>query len=642
MRTWLVRIKTSEGEEYQELDLPTEKEAYDFAWEWWESDPEIRRLELTDSAGRADPLILDRYRTLKPTVWARKTEPSRSISDALNEGRIDEYGGPSFAADFADLALMYQERGFSQDEAEALAVADLRSRFPRRDSGGRIMSRKRAINNPYSPDTNPYLTEPPGVPDDLLDGPPHEYSFEPPDNEALQRVFEDREARRKVVGEVLTGDGIFGNWDSLDEALAQARDISPDVGPVVTFFDPATQMFVNVSEYDSHWFEDNPRLQFRKRTEAKVRREARRRTAGTDPRNVAGWGRRGRLETDPPMGYEDRAAKRRKRAVTISGDEYDDDGHEWPEGVLGVFDDYGTAWNEGGFMAQHERVTSYIFRDVIHGKFVLVEDGFEDEYFNDPRFVDEGYHMKRRSRIETDPPMGYVNEFFPPLGLLPDDQQFAEPFTDDTPEEDEVVARKQANWVATTETVNGMTVNVLTLDRGNLLINIIEGPEFLLTTGGRYIWTVTNLYGEEVAGGRENTAAEAQAEALGYIEDEKGLVSLPFAARLRAMTKDILISNPDLGMTQAQKLAAEVISTYPQVFGAHDDFVKKLMDEYDLTRADAETEAQYQYDQDPGTMDQWNVLDKTRQTTSGTTTVTTTPRLRFDTSAQWSYTKGSK
>lgn len=538
MRTWLVRIKTSEGEEYQELTFPTEKQAYDFAWEWWESDPEIRRLELTDSAGRADPLILDRYRTLKPTVWARKTEPSRSISDALNEGRIDEYGGPSFAADFADLALMYQERGFSQDEAEALAVADLRSRFPRRDSGGRIMSRKRAINNPYSPDTNPYLTEPPGVPDDLLDGPPHEYSFEPPDNEALQRVFEDREARRKAVGEVLTGDGIFGNWDSLDEALAQARDISPDVGPVVTFFDPATQMFVNVSEYDSHWFEDNPRLQFRKRTEVKVRREARRRTAGTDPRNVAGWGRRGRLETDPPMGY--------------------------------------------------------------------------------------------------------VNEFFPPLGLLPDDQQFAEPFTDDTPEEDEVVARKQANWVATTETVNGMTVNVLTLDRGNLLINIIEGPEFLLTTGGRYIWTVTNLYGEEVAGGRENTAAEAQAEALGYIEDEKGLVSLPFAARLRAMTKDILISNPDLGMTQAQKLAAEVISTYPQVFGAHDDFVKKLMDEYDLTRADAETEAQYQYDQDPGTMDQWNVLDKTRQTTSGTTTVTTTPRLRFDTSTQWSYTKGSK
>src|SRR5690606_20145423 len=149
----------------------------------------------------------------------------------------------------------------------------------------------------------------------------------------------------------------------------------PDVGPVVTFFDPATQMFVNVSEYDSDGVEDNQRVQFRKRTEDKVRRESRRRT-------------------DPPMGYEDRAATRRKRAVTISGDEYDDD--EWPEGVLGVFDDYGTAWNEGGFMAQHERVTSYIFRDVIHGKFVLVEDGFEDEYFNDPRFVDEGYHMKRR------------------------------------------------------------------------------------------------------------------------------------------------------------------------------------------------------------------------------------------------------
>lgn len=655
-RVWRIRVNTSAGEEYQELIFPGEKQAYDFAWEWWESDPEIVRLEMTDSADRADPLILDRRRTLTPMVWANKTasaqwweetDPGAEYQEWTGEygeyaitlrGNDDEgwwadlYSGPISSPTHVELGPFWD-----LDEAKGQVVQRIDSE-----------TQKEAVNNPYSPEASPYVSQPPGIPDDMLDGPPHGVAFEEPAEELHQRVFEDREARRKAVGEVLTGDGIFGNWDSLDEALAQARDISPDVGPVVTFFDPATQMFVNVSEYDSHWFEDNPRLQFRKRTEVKVRRESRRRT-------------------DPPMGYEDRAAKRRKRAVTISGDEYDDD--EWPEGVLGVFDDYGTAWNEGGFMAQHERVTSYIFRDVIHGKFVLVEDGFEDEYFNDPRFVDEGYHMKRRSRIETDPPMGYVNEFFPQMGLLPDNQEFSVPFTDENEDEDEdepVTARRKTGldwewrqrikraiaksqrrrrrrlfprdarrkmaqdiWEESVETVGeGITVNVSTLVKADFLINVIEGPDFLAASGGKFVWTITNPHGEEVAGGQAQTEFEAKDAALSWVEDQKGLQQLPLVAYLRAITKDILINNPGLGEKAASRLAAEVVATYPQVFGAHEDFVNQLMDEYDLSRDDAENEAQYKYQTDPGQMKEWNVRPETVRTEPVIAYTTSTSNMR--------------
>ena len=59
-RTWTVRTISKTGTDYHELVFPRQKDAYDFALDWFFDDPALLRIALEDGAGRADPLILDR------------------------------------------------------------------------------------------------------------------------------------------------------------------------------------------------------------------------------------------------------------------------------------------------------------------------------------------------------------------------------------------------------------------------------------------------------------------------------------------------------------------------------------------------------------------------------------------------------
>lgn len=60
MRTWTVRTIAKTGADHMELVFPTQRPAYQFALDWFFTDPSLLRIELVDGAGRADPLILDR------------------------------------------------------------------------------------------------------------------------------------------------------------------------------------------------------------------------------------------------------------------------------------------------------------------------------------------------------------------------------------------------------------------------------------------------------------------------------------------------------------------------------------------------------------------------------------------------------
>jgi hypothetical protein len=60
MRTWTVRTIARSGSDYMELTFPTSRPAYRFAIDWFLDDPTLLRIELTDSAGRAEPLVMDR------------------------------------------------------------------------------------------------------------------------------------------------------------------------------------------------------------------------------------------------------------------------------------------------------------------------------------------------------------------------------------------------------------------------------------------------------------------------------------------------------------------------------------------------------------------------------------------------------
>jgi hypothetical protein len=62
MRIWEVRTIAKTGADYMELDFPTSRPAYRFAIDWMLDDPNLLRIELTDTAGRAEALVLDRRR----------------------------------------------------------------------------------------------------------------------------------------------------------------------------------------------------------------------------------------------------------------------------------------------------------------------------------------------------------------------------------------------------------------------------------------------------------------------------------------------------------------------------------------------------------------------------------------------------
>lgn len=59
-RIWTVRTIAKSGADYMEVAFPTSRPAYRFAVDWFLDDPSLLRIELTDLAGRADPLVMDR------------------------------------------------------------------------------------------------------------------------------------------------------------------------------------------------------------------------------------------------------------------------------------------------------------------------------------------------------------------------------------------------------------------------------------------------------------------------------------------------------------------------------------------------------------------------------------------------------
>lgn len=70
MRLWQFRIvqkvsffsgkpRTTRSE-YMEIDLPTHRDAYRFALDWFMDDPSMLSIRVTDPAGRREPFVLDR------------------------------------------------------------------------------------------------------------------------------------------------------------------------------------------------------------------------------------------------------------------------------------------------------------------------------------------------------------------------------------------------------------------------------------------------------------------------------------------------------------------------------------------------------------------------------------------------------
>jgi hypothetical protein len=67
-----------------ELVFATEREAFRFLFDWWDEDTTLVRLEMTDGAGRAEPVSLVRSSPARPPVTAVICpSPGRDFTSAL-------------------------------------------------------------------------------------------------------------------------------------------------------------------------------------------------------------------------------------------------------------------------------------------------------------------------------------------------------------------------------------------------------------------------------------------------------------------------------------------------------------------------------------------------------------------------------
>jgi hypothetical protein len=134
-------------------------------------------------------------------------------------------------------------------------------------------------------------------------------------------------------------------------------------------------------------------------------------------------------------------------------------------------------------------------------------------------------------------------------------------------------------WTITFENVptyEGLseTLKVWTKTDGQLKINVIEGPIVLDLGLGRYVWTVTNIYGDEVAGGQassEQESKEAAEVAIASMMDQESLplVAVNRVARKRAeIEKEIHTFNQGLSLDQVRRMTQKVMAQYPVLVSA--------------------------------------------------------------------------
>ena len=96
-RTWGIRVTPElpalswqpgqRNSEYMELTFATEREALRFLFDWWEEDESLVRLEMTDSAGRAEPVRLVRSSPASLPTSLPGNFPSVLV-DALDAARV--------------------------------------------------------------------------------------------------------------------------------------------------------------------------------------------------------------------------------------------------------------------------------------------------------------------------------------------------------------------------------------------------------------------------------------------------------------------------------------------------------------------------------------------------------------------------
>jgi hypothetical protein len=75
---------------YMELTFATEREAMRFLFDWWDEDTTLVRLEMTDGAGRADPVRLVRSSpaSLPTPSCILPGNFSSALVDALDAARV--------------------------------------------------------------------------------------------------------------------------------------------------------------------------------------------------------------------------------------------------------------------------------------------------------------------------------------------------------------------------------------------------------------------------------------------------------------------------------------------------------------------------------------------------------------------------
>jgi hypothetical protein len=74
-----------------ELVFATEREAMKFAFDWWDEDTTLVRLEMTDGAGRAEPVRLVRSSPASlptPSCVSPGEDFTAALVDALDAARV--------------------------------------------------------------------------------------------------------------------------------------------------------------------------------------------------------------------------------------------------------------------------------------------------------------------------------------------------------------------------------------------------------------------------------------------------------------------------------------------------------------------------------------------------------------------------
>jgi hypothetical protein len=103
-RTWGIRVTPElpslswqpgdRNSHYMELVFATEREAVRFLFDWWDEDTSLVRLEMTDGAGRAEPVSLVRASSPPPRNSSAPTSASvggdftSALMDALDAARV--------------------------------------------------------------------------------------------------------------------------------------------------------------------------------------------------------------------------------------------------------------------------------------------------------------------------------------------------------------------------------------------------------------------------------------------------------------------------------------------------------------------------------------------------------------------------